>query len=270
LIGLVLVACTRPPMAEEWLTVTPDYPRYLHGQNRINLSTTNLGLADIYITSRLLRAEHFVPLPADNGRSSIVWAGRTVDIQVEFGEVASCGDRGPFAASVEYEYSTADDSSTRRVVIAFDPGLLDQIRETRCARQAILEAVDISPSHPVIEGTTVRVDLTLTRRQGRSPIRLAAVRGSVIFAMTGRPASEGDPIVELASDQESVTTPISFEVARCEPHAVSQASQPYVFTLWIGVAGRPAEPLPLVLDPDVRTALATILDRCLAQNEGQT
>jgi hypothetical protein len=249
--------------APTWLAVEADYPRYLHHVRRVNLETTNSGPADVVITRRVLRAAHFEEVAPVEDRISTVWAGAQVDIQAEFGQVRSCEDVGPFEAWVEYDYASDRDTPPVRAVIPIDPAPLDEIRDRECARQAVLDAVDIRFEDPRIDGSRVTAAIALSRLEGDDRIAVESLLGSVIFTMAPATPGEGS-LAEVLPGAGGTTLPVAFEVARCDPHAVGQSTKTYELTLWVAVGDRPAQAVPFTAGPELRNALDSILDECLA------
>jgi hypothetical protein len=249
--------------APAWLAVEADYPRYLHHVRRVNLETTNSGPADVVITRRVLRAAHFEEIAPVDDRISTVWAGAQVDIQAEFGQVRSCEGAGPFEAWVEYDYASERGTPPVRVVIPIDPAPLDEIRDRECARQAVLEAVDVRFEDPQVDGSRATATIALSRLEGDDRITVESLLGSVIFTMAPATAAQGSP-AEVLPGAPGTRLPVAFEVARCDPHAVGQSTKTYELTLWVAVGDRPARAVPFTAGPELRKALDAILAECLA------
>jgi len=266
MLGLALTACGGPTGAAppeidpEWVTVAASYPRYLHTQRRLNLETTNHLTTDLLVSGHVLRAEHFTDVPVERDGLSRVWAGARVDIQSDFGEVASCEEVGPLRAWVEYEYTTAADPTPRTAVIAVDPAPLDEIRDRECGQRVVREAVDIRFRDPTRTKATIDVVIAVDRLAGGEPVTVHSMLGSVIFAMFG----PDEPLLHLDEGDPGGVIPVEFRVSRCDPHVVSQSSKTYEFTVWVGVGNRPLQATPIDVDPALRVMLDDLLATCMA------
>lgn len=261
---VLVAACAPAPQAVEadpdWVSVETSYPRYLHGQRRLNLETTNHLSEALLVHGHVLVADHFVDVEMERDGTSRIPSGSRVDIQSDFGAVATCDPVTGLAAYVEYEYTTESDDTLRRLTVTVDPAPLDEIRDRECGQRAVREAVDIRFGPVTRDGTVVTTSIDVSRVGEAVPeVRVESMLGSVIFAMFG----PEPPLLTLDTDRKDGSIPIEFRVSRCDPHVVSQSSKTWEFTVWVAVDDRPLQATVMPVDPALRAALEDALDDCM-------
>jgi hypothetical protein len=68
----------------------------------------------------------------------------------------------------------------------------------------------------------------------------------------------------LDSRERTVSTPVSFTPATCDPHVLSETKKPYVFPLALEVGDDDPVPVDLPLDDGARGRLAALVQRVCA------
>lgn len=128
---------------------------------------------------------------------------------------------------------------------------------------SIGEAVDIRFDRVVAEGGGLEAVIALTRRSGHEEIRVEAVLGSVIFAMSPTVEPGAGVVGVLSPVQETMEVPVRMEVARCDAHAVSQSTKTYELSVWVALGVADAQAVPVPVEGELRDRLDTMLDECL-------
>ena len=129
-------------------------------------------------------------------------------------------------------------------------GFLTRIWRTTCNEQRIARAASVRFDDRWSEGEgsgmdgVMRGQLLLERRQGNEPVEVTQIEGSVLFelGLTGATRLEGDA--------RRAAVPIEVTPGRCDEHGRSQATQTFIFRVWVSVGG--GEPLVRNLVPAKR------------------
>jgi hypothetical protein len=129
-------------------------------------------------------------------------------------------------------------------------GFLTRIWRTTCNEQRIARAASVRFDDRWSEGEGTGMDgvmrgsLLLERRQGTEPVEVTQLEGSVLFELGLAGAGR------LEGDARRVAVPIEVRPGRCDEHGRSQATQTFVFRVWVSVGD--GEPLVLNLVPTRR------------------
>ncbi len=186
-------------------------------------------------------------------RHDIVVGGQRIDFPVKFPGATCVGD-GTQATMPDLAAATARlilDDGSERIVPVFDvEHLARQLYLEDCERQMIdslvaielvdLHAVDVD-GRPVTEGA-----LRLTRRASTSTVSVLSVSNNVLFGFEAPDAPSGGPVVTLDEGVDEASAVIRFVESRCDPHAISEASQPFKFIAQVDLGGGDVHPYLLV------------------------
>jgi hypothetical protein len=129
-------------------------------------------------------------------------------------------------------------------------GFLTRIWRTTCNEQRIARAASVRFDDRWSEGEgrgmngVMRGQLLLERRVGAEPVEVTQLEGSVLFELGL--AGPG----RLDGDARRVAVPIEVRPGRCDEHGRSQATQTFIFRVWVSVGG--GEPLVRNLVPTRR------------------
>jgi hypothetical protein len=189
-------------------------------------------------------------------RHDIVVSGQRIDFPVKFPGATCVGDGTratmPDPASATVRLILDDDSE--RIIPVYDVDhLARRLYLEDCERQMIesLVAIDLVDLHavefdgrPVTEGS-----LRLTRRASASTASVQTVSNNILFVFAAPKAPPGGPVVTLGDGVDEASAPIRFEESRCDPHAISEASQPFKFVAEIDLGD--GELHPYILMPPV-------------------
>ena len=129
-------------------------------------------------------------------------------------------------------------------------GFLSRIWRTTCNEQRIARAASVRFDDRWTEGQGTGLDgvmrgrLLLERRQGTEPVEVTQLEGSLLFelGLAGARTLEGDA--------RRAAIPIEVRPGRCDEHGRSQATQTFIFRVWVSVGD--SEPLVRNLVPSKR------------------
>ena len=121
-----------------------------------------------------------------------------------------------------------------------------------CERQMVnsLVAIELVDLHEVeVDGRPITEGaLRLTRGTSTSTVSVLTVSNNVLFAFEAPDAPAGGPVVTLDEGADEASAVIRFVESRCDPHAISEASQPFKFVAQVDLGGGDVHPY-LVLPP---------------------
>jgi hypothetical protein len=186
-------------------------------------------------------------------RHDIVVSGQRIDFPVKFPGATCVGD-GTQATMPDPATATARlilDDGSERIVPVFDVDhLARQLYLEDCERQMIeslvaielvdLHAVDVD-GRPVTEGA-----LRLTRGTSTSAVSVLNVSNNVLFGFEAPDAPPGGPVVTLDEGIDEASAVIRFVESRCDPHAISEASQPFKFIAQVDLGDGDVHPYILM------------------------
>ena len=241
-------------------TVNGTYPRFLLDRGMVNVRLTNDGAETVTVVEKQLVSTAFTPAAIDRSRTSIVPAGRSVNLQTSFGVVSDCDDPAPVSAVARLRLRVGDAPAVDLEVPVDEPVLLDEIRARACAAIALAETADAAFESPVRDGQQVVADLVLRRIDPARAIRIESVGGTVIFQASAT-RTAGDVLADLGDEAR---IPVTFRVARCDPHAIAESTKQVGADAWIGVDGGAAHRVALPIDDALRDELLEALEECKA------
>lgn len=240
------------------------YPRDLLDRGRVNVVVTRDGDEPFVVHRHQLLIDGFEPAPPEDRRIVIPGNRQPVAIQASFGEVVDCDAPTPLSAALAVEFGVGDDPAVHAGTIELDDtATLTAIRARSCTARRVLAEHDLVLGEPVVDGETLTLDLTITRRTGDAELVIDAIQGTVLFGAETTFA-RGAPERTLSADADRLVLPLTFDVNRCDPHAVAETTRKKGLTLWIGVDG--AAPQPVDVDiAGIDADLEEILNRCKAR-----
>lgn len=240
------------------------YPRDLLDRGRVNVVVTRDDDVPFVLLDHQLRIEGFAPAPPEERRVVIPGNGQRVAIQGRFGEVVDCEAPTPLAASLGVRFLLGDDPTVHEGAIELDDTTtLAAIRARFCTARRVLAENDVVLGTPVLDGETFTLDLTVTRRTGDAELVLHAIEGTVLFGVES-PFEQGAPQRTLAPGVAELVVPLTFDVNRCDPHAVAETTKKAGLTLWISVDGEAPQPVDVDI-VRIEDDLEVILERCKAR-----
>jgi hypothetical protein len=239
------------------LTATAELRRMFMKPGQVAIAVTNHGDAPVRVTGVELLTDSFAPLGVQEFDTEVPPSTNARDLITKFGE-ATCADGTASKAdpaSVVLHVATGDQAvHLVELELSYPNGTLDRLVREACAAQAVAESARIE-----LGELTAAADGTLEGRLSVTPLGEAAldvteVRGSVLFeVLAGESVPEGG----------GVTVTLSFDVVRCDGHAVGDAKHPFGFTVWVAIDGGEPVAVPLNVADDRREALWSMLDvRC--------
>lgn len=240
------------------------YPRDLLDRGRVNVVLTRDDDVPFVLLDHQLRVDGFEPAPPEERRIVVPTDGRRVAVQAIFGEVVDCELPTPLAASLAVHYTVGDDPDVREGAIELDDTVtLAEIRARFCTARRMTAENAIVLGAPMHDGETFAVDLTIARRAGDAELVVHAIEGTVLFGVES-PYEQGAPERTLSPGARELVLPVTFDVNRCDPHAVAETTKKKGLTLWIAVDGAPPQPVDVDITP-IEGDLEEILDRCSAR-----
>jgi hypothetical protein len=240
------------------------YPRDLLDRGRVNIVVTREGNQSFVVHRHQLRIDGFEPAPAEDRRIVIPPDGQRVAIQAIFGEVVDCDAPTPLAATLAVEFTVGDDPAVRDGAIVLDETeTLAAIRARFCTARRVLAENELVLGEPTLDAETFTLDLAVTRRSGDAQLVVDAIQGTVLFGVES-PYEQGAPERTLESGATELVLPLTFDVNRCDPHAVAETTKKKGLTLWIGVDGATAQPVDVDIS-SIEDELEEILNRCKAR-----
>ncbi len=141
------------------------------------------------------------------------------------------------------------------------------------AKQVVIEWVDMHQATLDQRPVTVGL-LRLTRLEGTGEMTVLLISNNILFTFVGPEAGDGS-VALLPEDSQTVSVPIRFIEGRCDAHAMSETSQPFLFQATLdlgdGVERSYAMPIPLADQIPMRhrlEAACAVLGEDGAFNEG--
>lgn len=221
-------------------------------QQRFDEGTPRANVRVVNHTDRLLRVQRVgVDWAGFPGSPQVVDydvpGGLTVDLRYVLPRPDCSAEAGSAPA---HAVAVTRRRTIRRPMPRDGMGFLTRIWTTTCNQQRIARAATVRFADRWVEGEGTGMDgvmrgqLLLERREGDSPVEATQLEGSVLFelGLTG-PG-------RLAEAARRVAVPVEVRPGRCDEHGRSQATQTFVFRVWVSVGD--GEPLVRNLVPTRR------------------
>jgi hypothetical protein len=219
------------------------------GQVQVRLTDT--GDTPFTVTAVALRSPGFAAEPMKAITAEYA-PGRVIDLPVPLGDPVCDAAPVPTAADLTI---VRPDGAVDQVQVPAAADVLELIHSEECAVLAVTAAVDIAVTDLHDDGDTLAGSLTLTRRKGTEPVTATRLSRSVLIEPTA------DLPLEVAGDEDSASTTVSFTPASCDPHVLAETKKPYVFPLGVTVGDDREVPVDLPLDQAARDQLAALVQR---------
>lgn len=219
------------------------------GQVQVRLTDT--GDTPFTVTTVALRSPGFVPQPPTEVIAEYA-PGRVIDLTVPFGEPLCDAVIEPTVADLTV---VRPDGAVEQVQVPASAEVMTLIHDEECAVLAVTSVVGIAVTDLREDGDALVGRLTLTRRAADEPVTATRLERSVLIdAVAEMP-------LELAVDDRTAATGISFTAANCEPHVLSETKKPFVFPLSVTVGDDDEVPVDLPLDQPTRDRLTALVQR---------
>ncbi len=260
LLAVLLAACgggSGTPQTRPALTSRPPAPapRGIHLsfiQQRFDEGTPRANVRVQNATRRLLRVTSVgVDWPGFPGSPQRVdypvAGGLTVDLRYVLPR-PDCSARA--AQAPAYAVAITRRRTIRRAMPRDGMGFLTRLWRTTCNEIHIARAVDIGFADRWEEDGRAGLDAAMTahllvrRRAGASRVEVTEVDGSLLFDLQ----QTGSGVLPEGGDR--VDVPVRVQPGRCDEHGRSQATQTFIFRVWVSVDG--SEPLVRNLVPTRR------------------
>ncbi len=218
---------------------------------RLQVRISDTGPAPFTVTSVQLDTPGFAALPPRDTSTEFT-PGQVIDLPVERGAVDCAARPDPAAARLTV---VRPDGSTEELRVPLAGDTLARLHAQECAAEALLDVVDLRVEDLAGEGATLAGDVVLTRRSGDEEIVVSEVSPSVVLA----PVPQRELPVRLAPGEDRLELPVSFDAARCDPHALAETKQPFVFPVRVTVGDGEDAVVDLPLDDGQRARLQEFL-----------
>jgi hypothetical protein len=221
------------------------------GQVQVRLTDT--GPAPFTVTSVQLDSPGFAAVPA-RAVAATYAPGQTIDLPTPFGAVDCAAGVDPVAARVTV---VRPEGATEELRVPLAGGTMAQVHDAECAVERVLAVVGIAVEDLTEAGSTTTGAVVLTRRSGNEPVEVTRLGGSVVL----QPVLDDELPVMLAPEQDELRLPVTFDAARCDPHALAETKKPFVFPLAVTVGDGDSVPVDLPLDDAQKAQLEEFLGR---------
>lgn len=177
-------------------------------------------------------------------------AGQTAAFDMSYG-AARCDQHPTRSASMRVSVDGTDRTLPLQVQ---DPGLLLRLWRRACALRTLADVASVRLVPGRFDGPRYRAAIALTRRSGRTPVRIVDVGGSVIIDMLA-------PARPRVLRGRALRLPVTFRPSdRCDPHSLSQSQQTFLLSAYLRVGDDPVVRLILPLSHRVRADLQKMID----------
>ena len=221
------------------------------GQVQVRLIDT--GPAPFTVTSVQLDSPGFAAVPARTVAATYA-PGQTIDLPTPFGTVDCAAAVDPVAARVTVQ---RPEGAVEELRVPLAGDTMAQVHDAACAVERVLAVVGIAVEDLTEAGTTTTGEVVLTRRSGDEPVEVTRLGGSVVL----QPVLDDELPVTLAPDQDELRLPVTFDAARCDPHALAETKKPFVFPLAVTVGDGESVPVDLPIDDAQKLQLEQFLGR---------
>ena len=219
---------------------------------QVQVRVTDTGTEPFRVTAVAIDSPGFAPLPERAVTADLV-PGRVVDLPAPFGDVVCDRAAEPAAARLTV---VRPDGRTEVLRVPMEAGDLTRIHTETCAAGAVLAVAGVRVTGLAADGDAVTGSLLLTRGgDDARAVTLTRLAGNVLYD------ADADLPVTLAAGEGSREVDVAFTMGRCDPHALAEVKQPYLFVLGVRVGEEPEVPVDLPLDEAARDLLADLVDR---------
>ncbi len=230
--------------------------RDLLDRGLINVLTRNDSGASLLLSNIELVADTFESEPAA-ARTISLRSGRQVAIQVPYGVADDCDTARSAAAVLTFTYASDDDPVERRARVELNgTEILDSIQAEQCTtRRFEASARTRFVGTAIVDGVVV-TDLVVEPTGDVTDLAVSALSGTILVSVS---APTGWGGVQLQDELAAI--PLTFEVNRCDPHALAEVTKRYGLDLDVSLDG--AAPVSVAIDIDELVPdLEAIVEQC--------
>lgn len=221
--AVLLAGCAAPaaPAAAPPLAVSLEQSRDNENRHLLQVVLDNPGPDAVEVVRLQLRGGGFVDV-APTVREDVLRPGRRLAFPVAYGR-ADCDRTTPAQVVLGHREGAA----LREVVLDVpdDDPLLPRLRRRECDLAALADAAALSFAEHAWErtGRTATGRAVVAREQGREPVELASLEGTVVLTLRagGLPA--------VLADQDRLGVPVTVHASRCDVHALTESKRSYDF-----------------------------------------
>jgi hypothetical protein len=189
----------------------------------------------------------------------LVGAGLTLDLPYDLPDPDCAAD----PTEPAYALVLAPQMHLRQEIDPAGRRFLDRLWRTACEEQAIAAAAEFGygdrwrvtgrGEDSVLHGT-----LVVTRATNQEPLRVAQVKGSVLFAL------ELSGLTTLEAGASLAAIPLDITRGRCDEHGRSQSTQTFVWRVWLQIGSAPPISHIVTPTPPQQDRLLAFLDEACA------
>lgn len=236
----------------------------------VNVMTANATQHDLLVVERRLTGPG-LDAPPVTGRRIKIAAGRTIAVQVPYGNAVRCSDTAPQPAALTISYldagAGAGDTATREATIPLaGTDILDGIRAEQCATAALATAADVSFTDTTVaagpNGDELRAVMHVDLTDPSRTLTIGAAHGTILVAAR---RTDSDPVT-VDRDHPHAAVPITFVVNRCDPHALAEVTKKYGVDVDLTIDDAPPVAVGVAVDALVAD-LDAIVAACRARGD---
>jgi hypothetical protein len=220
---------------------------------QVQVRVTDTGDAPFTVTGVAIDSPAFAPLPVTSLTASFA-PGRVIDLPTPYGEPVCAAAPAPLAARLSV---TRPDGAVEELRVPLSGDALDVVHREECAVAGVLDVAGIALTGLADGGESLSGTVVLTRAgDDERPVTVTAARRSVVFDVV----LDALPL-ELGQGEDEAATGVTFSMATCEQHVLSETKQPFVFPLSVVVGDAEAVAVPLPVDAAQQDQLWALAQR---------
>jgi hypothetical protein len=220
---------------------------------QFQVRVTNTGTEPFTVTSAQLDSPGFALMPARQETAQFA-PRRVIDLPVDYGAVKCSGQPEPAVAQLTV---VRPDGAEEALRVPLAGRTVRELYDSDCAVEAVLAVVDVAVVDLAEADGTMTADVVLIRRRDGDDVVVSDLLASVVL--------QAVPQVELparlGARERELRLPVVFDAERCDPHALAEVKQPFVFPLIITVGDGDDVGVDLPLDDDQKLTLQGFLGR---------
>jgi hypothetical protein len=231
------------------------------GTHTLRAGLTNVGTRTVTVSSAGIDWPGLpaAPVPVPDGTLE---PGASAAFSLQYG----APDCGPDPGTRPRMVVVADGVTSRLPLTVEDPQLLERLRAHECAQQRLDATADISLTFADhlerLDGEEMLPGQVVVRRRpgASTPLRVVGLGDSVLLRLRAR---DGAALpVRLPGDRTLLRIPVAAGSAhRCDPHALSQSSQSFLLSVYVRLAGEPAQRVLTIPDERSKALLTGAIRR---------
>ena len=234
------------PAAPAQLGFAADVQQFRRDAERrvVQVALTNVAPNAVTVEQLALSTPGFVEMPP-TPTDTVLRPGERTNFPVPHGDTHCDAEATVSPAVALVTVRTADGArSTISLSLASGEEDLERVRAKDCTQQAVRRAVRLALEDWRLEQDAgehvLRGVLRLSRGDTTEAVAVDGFGGNVLYTIRAAgPASA--PLVTLPAGQPEAVLPVEVRATRCDPHALAESKQSYVFRLYLVVGTAPAE-----------------------------